>query len=585
MTVAGSGRTGTPAIAPTLVERAIARVSPRWALARYGARVRLEAASHYFGGGYNGARVDRKQTASWRPSNTGPDTATVPDLPALRARAADLERNDPIALGAVQTNVASILGPGLTPHPRLDREFLELTDEEADAWERRAERIWTAVANSTQLDLTNRFTFAGLTYLALRGWLGRGDAFAIRRFVERKGDILGLKIQLVEGDRVTNPFGRANSPTLVDGVEMDQHGAPIRYHVAEEHPGEWIRNGFAAAFKTIPVPAIGGETGERQVLHVFRPERIGQTRGVPYLAPVIEPLKSLGRYSDAELQAAVIAAFFTVFVKTVAGDDTIGTPLDTTTAASQGISPQAVGTNDIALGHGSVVGLAEGESIEIADPKRPNANFDPFVRSFYSQIGVALELPHELLIKHFTSSYSASRGALIEAWRAFTARRSWLLASFCRPVYEWVIAEAVARGYLDAPGFFEDSLVRQAWCEAAWTGPTMGQLNPADEIAAAEKMVGLGIANRQELAAEIRGTDWDRVHLQLAKERRIRQRDGLDKEDVAERIVTEPVEPTAPDGGPAKRATPTAPGQKEPQDRDVDDAERDRETPERQEAA
>ena len=68
------------------------------------------------------------------------------------------------------------------------------------------------------------------------------------------------------------------------------------------------------------VAAFGPNSGERQVLHLFKRLRIDMTRGVPYLAPVIEPLKMLDRYAEAELMAAVVSSFFTVFVKSE-GDD------------------------------------------------------------------------------------------------------------------------------------------------------------------------------------------------------------------------------------------------------------------------
>lgn len=51
------------------------------------------------------------------------------------------------------------------------------------------------------------------------------------------------------------------------------------------------------------------------MLHIMNRERIGQRRGVPFLAPVIEALKQLGRYTDAELVAAVVSGMFTVFIE------------------------------------------------------------------------------------------------------------------------------------------------------------------------------------------------------------------------------------------------------------------------------
>lgn len=63
------------------------------------------------------------------------------------------------------------------------------------------------------------------------------------------------------------------------------------------------------------VEAWGEKTGRRNVIHIMNRERIGQRRGVPFLAPVIEALKQLGRYTDAELVAAVVSGMFTVFIE------------------------------------------------------------------------------------------------------------------------------------------------------------------------------------------------------------------------------------------------------------------------------
>ena len=84
----------------------------------------------------------------------------------------------------------------------------------------------------------------------------------------------------------------------------------------------------------------------------------------------------------------------------------------------------------------------------------------------------------EMLLKQFNSSYSASRAALLEFWKLVKMRREWFVADWCRPIYEIFIYEAVARGRLNAPGFFNDPIKRMAWLGANFIGPSQGMLDP-----------------------------------------------------------------------------------------------------------
>lgn len=516
------------------LDRVINSISPSAGLKRLESRVRLEAATRYFGrGGYEGARTDKPALREYNPLRGDADQTISGDNEMLRARTLDMARNNPIVVGALSTHTMSVVGEGLVPHPRLDRKFLGISDAAAEAWESQAERIFWAWGGTACCDLTRRSNFAALTDLVLNSWLSSGDVLAIRRFKPRNGDLLALKIQLVEAGRVSNPYFRANTDLLVDGVELNADGEPIAYHVADCYP--MSRYGMMGPTEWKRVDAYGSDSGLRQVLHIFKQDRPGQTRGVSIFAPVIEVLKQLTRLSDAELMASVINAFFTVFVTSKTGEDGDGlTDMGDAATAPTGIPGSSV--SDVRLGQGTIVGLQDGDDVKFADPKRPNANFDAFFRSFLSQVGVALDLPHELLIKHFTSSYSASRGALIEAWRGFRRRRAWLVDLFCQPTYEWMLGEAIARGYLLAPGFLEDPLIRAAWCEAQWTGPTMGQLNPGDEMAALEKAIDLRVRSRQEITTELYGTDWNRTIQELARERQIMNDSGLDSEDISQRF-------------------------------------------------
>ena len=100
------------------------------------------------------------------------------------------------------------------------------------------------------------------------------------------------------------------------------------------------------------------------------------------------------------------------------------------------------------------------------------------------QVGVALELPFELLVKHFTASYSAARAALLDAWRFFRTRRDFMATYFCQPIYTAWMEEAVAIGRVDAPGFFDDPMLRRAYLGAEWMGDGPGSINPKDEAQA-----------------------------------------------------------------------------------------------------
>jgi capsid protein len=108
------------------------------------------------------------------------------------------------------------------------------------------------------------------------------------------------------------------------------------------------------------------------------------------------------------------------------------------------------------LGSGTIAELAPDEDITIANPNRPNANFDPFFLAVIRQIGIALGIPYEVLIMHFSSSYTASKAAIETARQFFMDRRNWLATDFCQPTYEWFLYECVSRGVIDAPGFLED---------------------------------------------------------------------------------------------------------------------------------
>jgi len=350
-----------------------------------------------------------------------------------------------------------------------------------------------------------------------RAVLESGDIFVARRRRKDRQDTYGLKLQLIEADRVSNENNGSNSATLVDGIELDTDGVPVAYHISSRHPDD-VGRGVKREWRRFE--AGSSLTGQPQILHLYKQLRPDQARGIPYLSPVVEAIKQLGDYAEAEVRAAVISAMFTVFVKPgMVSDDGDADFVGTT----EGVDPNS----EIALGNGAIVDLGPNEDVVFADPKRPNTAFDGFVTAMSRHIGVALELPYEMLLKSFTASYSASRAALEMAWQMFRTRRSWLAWKFCQPVYEWVITEAVASGRLSAPGYFDDPIIREAWLGSDWIGPSRIQLDPGKEAAADLIDLGMGVTTRQQIIMERKGGSFEQKHQQLVREQRMRDADGL----------------------------------------------------------
>lgn len=501
-----------PAVRPNLLDRVVNWVDPVAGQRRLHARA-VQAAM----GGYAGASRDARSMRTWFTWGRSADAELAPDLALLRSRSRDLARNNPLAGGAIHTIVSRTVGTGLALQCRPDRQVLGWTEEQAAAWKAATEAEWRLWAESRWCDLGGRLDFYGLQELVFRAVLESGDAFSLLPMMQRGGLPYRLAVQVLEADRVGNPLGRVDGDDLVHGVELDAAtGAPRRYFVYDRHPGGIARTDRYAG-RWVPAATPRGAPA---MLHHYRVLRPGQTRGVPHLAPVIEPLKQLGRYTDAEIMAAVVSGMFTVFVKSDAPESNpLLAATDTAGAPDSGDS--------VKLEAGAIIGLSPGEDVSVANPGRPNTAFDPFVMAVLRQIAVGLELPFEVLVKHFTSSYSAARAALLDAWHFFRMRRDWLRKSFCQPVFEAWIEEAVALGRVAAPGFLRDAAVRAAYCRVQWTGDSAGSIDPVKEVTAWEKAVALGVATREQAEMELFGSDWSATWDQKVREAQLMRDAGI----------------------------------------------------------
>lgn len=556
-----------------LLDRFVSAVAPRAGLNRIYDRARLQALE---GSGYITPMSGKRFSRDWHPSENNADQDILPKHSAIRAGSRDLYMNNPIAGAILNRTTTNAVGWGLSVQSRVDRVFLKKTlgwkDEKFAEAEYEIERLFSQWGDSPDCDASRHFWFPDQQVLAFFNTLLSGDVFAALPYKRRKfsRSQIDLCVNIIEGDYVSNPHLSADSNRVAGGIEVDGDGEVIRYHFRRPTDRYMLQFGPSPADKWTSLDAYDSRTGRPQVLHLYHKERPGQRRGVAMLAPLFEEIKQLTRLSKAELDAAIVNSFFTVFVKSGfpegggLGSGYIPQLTPTSVDESLAQSPNSVvdpnspeADKVYEMGSGSVVEMDTGEEIQLADPKRPNAQFEPFYVAIVKQLGARTGIPFEVLLLHFAASYSASRGAILEAWKFFRSMRIWLVRYFNTPIYREVITEYVLNGFLDLPGFLEDESYTRAWLGAAWNGISQGQLDPMRETEADCKKIDYTLTTREDVAAKYNEdgvSDWEGILERAAREKISLTDKGLvgnnSNSDAKKAPVKVPEEPATEPGTP-----------------------------------
>ena len=486
----------------------------------------------YINSGYSdgGASITKKTLKAWRPTHYSAKSDIDANIKILRSRAADLAMNSPLGKAAIITNCTGTIGAGLRLYPKIKTDILDVSADFARKWARHVKNEFELWAGSVQCDFQRRNNFYELQTIAYKSMLVEGDSFCI--FRRRKGDPYTLKLQLIEAGRVSNPVfqpttaiysnvemaGVKKGSRIVNGVEVDKDG---------RLDAIWISNKIWDEPLSITQPEThwqrvkvhGDLSGLLNVLHICQDNRPDQYRGEPYLSPVIEMLKNVLRYGDAELQSAIIKSFFSVFFIQPESNHTLNQMLGKSEESDE---PQAcVDPTEYKLGAGTLNALPRGVDVKSIDNANAQDTFNDFVSHFVRQIGAGLNLPAEVLLKSFQNSYSASKAALLQAEEEFRQRRQGFIQDFCKPIYEQFMMEAIATGRIDAPGFFENPLKRMAWLNADFRTETNHLLDAVKEVQAAKLKIELGLSTYEKEAAELTGTDYFENIAQINEEKKL----------------------------------------------------------------
>ena len=391
-----------------------------------------------------------------------------------------------VARGMIERWVDLVVGTGLTP--RGTNPAAREAVKQFEAWSLR------------DADIRGQTTFGGLQRLVARDLAIAGDILAIRTIADGR-----QSVQLVEAERITDPGGKgtaANDPSISDGVQMNEWGRPVIYHVASYGAGgSWVRT------QTMPVDA-------RHSSLIAHRTRVSQTRGEPMLQAVLKRIGMQEDSYDAVAAAINLAAMLAIFI-TAENAASKASMVQTGTQRSQTAGGPPLTQSLMNVEPATILTIESGEMVQTVTGAQPSTGFDVFDRIISNIVAVNLGAPVEvLLMDNSKANFSVSKSAELQAQSGVKPVRDQIRCDLCIPTYEWFAADRVSRGLLpDDPAIFE----------VEWDAPARLSTDPVKQTFADQMAIENNIVTREEVIRS-RGGDPDAVAEKTRRRGRARPR-------------------------------------------------------------
>lgn len=404
-------------------------------------------------------------------------------LKAIRARSRDLCQNNDYArryLDLVATNIVGAKGITLQvrarePDGRLDQIANQTLETAFYAWGRPG--VCTVDGRLSWIDAQRIF---------IESVVRDGECFVL--FVEDNANPYRFRLQFIDSDLVDQDKNEvlSNGNQIRMGVEVDSTGRPVAYYVKTKHPDDY-QMGASPYIKDQRIPAD-------RMIHAFRQDRIGQTRGAPWTATSMTRLKMLGGYEEAELVAARIGASKMGFFVSESGDE------------YQADGTNGDGTLNMDVQPGTFNQLPAGVDFKPYDPQHPSTAFRDFEKAMLRGIASGLGVSYTSLANDLEAvSYSSIRQGLLEERDHWRVVQYWMVEHFCDPVYRRWLRQTLDSGVVNLPSNKYGKFVATQWVPRGWQW-----VDPRNEAEAQIVAINNGLMTRTQALAE-RGLDIEDV--------------------------------------------------------------------------
>lgn len=429
-------------------------------------------------------------------------------LRTLKARSRELARNNGHATRYLEQKKDNVIGAdGIllqaqvhTPGGSL---WTDVNRAIEDAWQE-----WCEVGVCTAC---GKHSFVDVERLTVEEEARDGDGI-VRLLPAWRGNRFGFALQLIDPDQLDLEFHRdagvtargERSNEIRMGVEIDEWGRSIAYHLWGSHPTE----AGGREDRRIAVPAD-------QIMHWFRPYRVGQTRGIPDFTPILMTLKMIAGYEEAEVVSARLGAskggFFERTAEAVQVLGEAGEASDTVTMEAE---------------PGLFDSLPPGWKFSAWDPTHPTSAFADFHKAMLRTVAAGLGISYHRLAQNLEGvSFSSIRSGELAERDTYRSLQGSLWRHFHNRVYREWVKWALTSGAIALPR--SAPLNPRIYHDVVWQPRGWDWVDPLRDAQSSALEIRLGVNSRTRIAAA-KGRNFEDIVEEIAHENELARAAGVE---------------------------------------------------------
>lgn len=488
---------------------------------------------------YGGGELNRTNE-DWRPFTLTGDADLQNHIVTLRNRCRNMAHSNPYArryLDALQNNVLGHKGIALQmkiTEPAFKGSGIQF-DRDAN---NKVERGWLEWGKKEFCTVNGRDTWNDVQRLILRSTATAGGIL-IRKRIGKKWNKFGFTLQIYEVDHIDHNFTTKydNGNFVRMGIEQDEFGRIVAFHLLKQHPGEMYFP--VMGYARVRVPA-------EEFIYYFVRDRAGQTVAAPWFTASMEWMHHLNEYQKAEIMAARAGACKGGWFEHEKGESFKGDPEQPVNGTE---TTERTGNVLNDFEPGAFDELPQGSKFHTYDPTHPTNAYGDCVKTTLYGISAGLNTDYSTITGDLSeTSYSSMRSGKLEAQEAWKSIQQHMIDGVCIEVFEpwleWALINDALNGLPDDYEKFNKPEFR---------GRRWSWVDPSKDIDAAIKAIEYGLGARSTYTEDNGvGNFEDMIDLRR-HEQEVIDESGLEFKAPGQQPAPEPEE-KAPDTTPPKRA-------------------------------